>query len=180
MGAEEPALPPTYARPSWKPSFEAALSYGVKSLLMAYRMARGIEFYVEIPDMPPTVNHSLRKFHNPKTGKIGIAHDKRIGPWRQLVDVACWRREFKPKGTVACVIVIESPTWVSKEYKIRERDIDNPVKATLDALQRSLRFRDEVVWEVHSAKIFSRRNATHVWLFDLGEVVTAISPSILK
>lgn len=168
------ALPDAWARPSWKTSLTEALPYGVKVLMSAYRMARGVEFYVEVPDMPPTANHIYKKFYNPKLGRVMVANDKRVEGWRQQVEAACWRREFKPKGTVACIIAIESSAWVTKEYKIRPRDIDNPVKATLDALQQTLRFRDEIIWEVHSAKIFSRRDATHIWLFDLGDVVTAI------
>lgn len=179
MNTQEP-FPDLYVRPSWKPSFEAALSFSVKNLLASYRMARGTEFYVEIDDAPPSVNAIQKSFINRKTGKAFVAPDKRVEPWRQLVAGRCWGKEFKPKGSVAAVIAIESPNWVTKEYKIRQRDIDNPIKALLDALQKALRFNDSCLWEVHSAKIFSRRNATHVWLFDLGDVVTAIGgPSLL-
>lgn len=171
-----------YARPAWKPTLDAALSFSTKALISAYRMARGghPEFYVEIPLMPPSVNAIYRKWHSKKTNKTGHALEKSVIDFRAMADAACWGKAFRPRGTVGCVIVMESPAWLTLEYKVRNRDVDNPVKVVLDAMQRTLGMKDELVWEVHSAKIFSRREATHVWLFDLGEVVTAIGGPTTK
>lgn len=159
-----------YARPSWKPTLDAALPYSVKTLIQSYRMARGGEFYVEIPLMPPSSNKLYGKFSNNKKFYL----DPKVKAFRDMTDASCWGKTFVPKGTLAAVIAIESPGWLSMEYKIRVRDIDNPIKTLLDAVQRTLGFNDTLIWEVHSAKIFSRRESTHLWLFDLGDVVTAI------
>lgn len=166
-----------YARPAWKPTLEEALPYSAKALLSAYRIVRGAQLYVEVPIMPPSVNAIYRKWHSKKTNKTGHALEKSVLDFREMTDAACWGKSFIPRGTVACMIALEAPGWLTLEHKIRNRDVDNPVKVVLDALQRSLSMKDELIWEVYCTKIFSRREATHVWLFDLGEVITAIGPT---
>lgn len=165
-----------HVRPSWKTSLGDALPYSVRALLTAYRMARGgcPELYVEVPISPPSTNALYRKFHNTKTEKVGYALEKDVEAYRQMAMAACWGKAFQPRGVVACVIAIESPRWVTKEHKAGNRDVDNPIKTVLDALKLALKFDDNLVWEVHAAKLFARREATHVWLFDLGDVVSAI------
>jgi Holliday junction resolvase RusA-like endonuclease len=161
-----------YARPSWKSSIVDALPYSTKALLSAYRLARGglPELYVEIPLSPPSVNSMYGK----RTNQQKFYLDPRVAAFREMTDAACWRRTFKPRSAMAAVLAIESEGWLSLEHKIRDKDADNPIKVVLDALARSLGFNDKLIFEVYDAKIISRREATHVWLFDLGEVVPAV------
>jgi Holliday junction resolvase RusA-like endonuclease len=129
------------------------------------------EFYVEIPIAPPSANKLYRKTVT-KQGKPIMFLDKAVKDYRAMTQAACWGRTFNPRGVAAGIVVIES-NWVTQEHTVRKRDVDNPIKCVLDALGHAMNFRDELLWEVHSAKLFSRREATHVWLFDLGDVVTA-------
>lgn len=164
-----------HVRPSWKPSLEEALPYDARSLLAAYRCApRCQEFYFEVPLAPPSVNNIYRKWHSKKTNKTGYALEDSVVAYRQLTKVVLARRAFAPRGVVAVVIAIESPRWVTAEHKVRKQDVDNPIKAVLDALTHSISLADENVWSVFDTKIFSRREATHVWMFDLGDIVTAV------
>lgn len=157
----------------WKSNLEAALPYSVKVLMQAYRQApRGTpELYLEIPLAPPSANHIYRKTVS-KSGKPIMFLDKAVRAYRDMAMASCWGKAFNPRGVAAAIVVIES-NWVTLEHKVRKRDVDNPIKSVLDALTHSINFADELLWEVHSAKIFSRREATHVWLFDLGDIVSA-------
>lgn len=168
----------TYARPSWKPTLEAALPFTAKALLSAYRLARGghPEFYVEIPLRPPSVNNIYRRWHSKKTNKTGFSLQESVVEFHKMAAASCWGKSYKPRGTIGAVIAVESPDWITLEHKVKDRDIDNGIKIVLDSLQDSLTVRDSLVWEVYGCKILSRREATHVWLFDLGEVISAIGP----
>ncbi len=169
-------------RPKWAlaGNIEAAISYGTRSLLQAYRMARGghPELYVEVPLVPPSANKLYRKtkMHRGKKGKMagGMALDPAVVEFRDMMMAKLWGRKFEPRGTVALVIVVESERWVTSKMNVNKRDVDNPIKATMDALQKALNMPDELVWEVYDAKLFGRRDATHVWLFDIGDVVPAV------
>lgn len=165
-----------HVRPSWKASLGEALPYSVRALLTAYRMARGgcPELYLEIPISPPSTNALYRKFHNTKTHKVGYALEKSVEAYREMTTAACWGKRFEPRGVIACVIAVEDPRWVTKEHKAGQRDVDNPIKSVIDALKLALHFEDHLLWEVHAAKLFGRREATHVWLFDIGDVVNAV------
>ncbi len=146
-------------------------------------MARGghPELYVEIPLTPPSANKLYRKTkmrtgaNGKRTG--GMALDPAVIQFRDMTTAKLWRRTFEPRGTVGCIIVVESERWLTKNYTVQQKDVDNPIKCTMDALQRALLMPDQIIWEVHCAKLFGRRDATHVWLFDLGSVITAIGAS---
>ncbi len=159
-------------RPSWKASFEDALGYDVKALLSAYRLSRGghPELYVEIPLIPPSSNAMYRRRGNGHHQFL----DKSVVEFRDMTMAKLWGRTFAPRGVVGCVMVVEGEDWLTKKFDVKQRDADNPIKATLDALQHALKMPDELVWSIYIGKLFSRRNLTHVWLFDLGDVVPAM------
>lgn len=79
---------------------------------------------------------------------------------------------FGPSGAVASLMVFMSPRWVTKKSAILQSDVDNRVKGVHDALQHALGLRDEQVWHSLALKLVSNRQATLVWLFDLGELVS--------
>jgi Holliday junction resolvase RusA-like endonuclease len=173
---EPPKHADLYVRPSWQTTLEGSLSYSTRSVLSAYRLAKmgHPELYLEINGKAPSANKMYAK--QARIGERGTFFlDKSVKDFRDLVSATCWRKAFVPRGTVSAVIVFESPAWVTKEHRVRMKDVDNPVKTVLDALQRSLRMPDELVWETHTAKLLGRREVTHVWLFDIGEVVPAFS-----
>ncbi len=169
-------------RPKWAlaGNIEAAVSYGTRSLLQAYRMARGghPELYVEVPLVPPSANKLYRKtkMRPGKNGKMagGMALDPAVVEFRDMVTAKLWGRKFVPSGTVGLIIVVESERWLTKKFTVNQRDVDNPIKCTMDALQKALDMPDQLVFEVHCAKLFGRRDATHCWLFDISDVVPAI------
>ena len=172
MSATAPPRPEIFVRPAWKLTLEESLSYSTRAVMSAYRFARGghPEFYVQIPGTTPSANKMYGK--GARGGAMWI--DGKVRDYRSAVDAACWRRSFVPRGTVGAVIVFESPNWVTKRHTVRARDADNPVKVVFDALQLSLQMRDELIWEFHPAKLLGRREMTHVWLFDLGDVIPAL------
>ncbi len=164
-----------HVRPSWKPTLEAALPYSVRVLQQAYRLIPGSrEFYVEVPVEPPSTNHIYRKFHSKKTNKTGFALDPAVKAYRDMVAGACWGRSFPMRAVSAVIIGIESPRWITKEYKVGIKDGDNPTKAVFDALKFAIGYQDELIWEHFPFKIVSRRSATHIWMYELGDVVNGI------
>lgn len=163
-------------RPSWHPSLEAALPYSVKVLMQAYRLARGgvAELYSEIPMMPPSANMMYKKAFR-KGGKAGFYLDKSVRVFRDMTMAKMWGKQFGPRATVGCILVFEATSWITKEgHEIRPRDADNPVKCMLDAVKEAINLPDETIWDLHVSKMVSRRDAAHVWLFDLGDVVPAV------
>jgi Holliday junction resolvase RusA-like endonuclease len=174
VSAAAPPRPDIFVRPVWKATLETGLSYSTRAVMSAYRMAPAghPEFYVQIPGVTPSANKLYGKRQGGGKGMFWM--DPAVRDYRSAVDAACWRKQFVPRGTVGAVLVFESPNWVTKKHLVRSRDLDNPVKTVLDALQLSLQMRDELVWEMHTAKLFGRRDMTHVWLFDLGDVIPAL------
>lgn len=164
-----------FVRPSWKTSLDSALSYSTRSILSAFRLAQGghPELYIEIPGKPPSANKMYSKQAN-IGGRGTFFMSKDVKTYRDAVMAACWRKTFVPRGTVAVVVAIESPNWVTKKHTVRIRDIDNPLKTVLDSLQNALQMRDELIFEIFASKLFGRRDMTHVWLFDIGDVIPAL------
>lgn len=103
--------------------------------------------------------------------------DPKIREWRRFVDeeIAARGLKWKPSGIVAAIMIFESSIWVTKKHTIRKADADNRVKATFDAVALAVEEDDASTWEFHVYKLFSRRaDRTHVWLFDLGDVVDGV------
>ncbi len=165
----------SHVRPSWHATLEEALPYSVKVLMNAYRLARGgvAELYAEIPMMPASANKMYRKAFT-KGGHQGFYLDKDVKLFRDMAMAKMWGKRFTPRATVGCILVFETSGWITKEQKIRKRDADNPVKCALDAISQAINLPDEMIWDLHVSKLVSRRDAAHVWMFDLGDVVPAV------
>jgi Holliday junction resolvase RusA-like endonuclease len=50
-------------------------------------------------------------------------------------------------------------------------DHDNRIKPTMDALSQGLNIDDKTLWEIHAYKVASHRERTHLYVFDLGDVI---------
>lgn len=125
-----------------------------------------------------SVNNQLITDKRP--GRNGVKFlDPRIREWRAVVDQRIKELgiTWRPQGVVAGIIVFESPIWVTKKHTIKKADADNRIKATFDAIALSTGSDDAHLWEGHFYKLFGRREITHVWLFDLGDVVEGSRPA---
>jgi Holliday junction resolvase RusA-like endonuclease len=117
--------------------------------------------------LPPTVNgmYTHTRFNTRLT--------KETKDFRTLVRFAIGanRFGFKNGGTVAVMMFLESPKWLTLKHTVREMDADNRVKPTLDAIKEAVGVPDETNWELHVWKVASKQTRTTVYLFDLGDVV---------
>lgn len=126
---------------------------------------------MDMPGVPRSLNHQYlsgrggRKYLDPKV------RDYRKDVLTRIVESVGWR----PTGKVAALIVL-STQWVKKDGTIRETDIDNRVKALLDALQEAITgFQDHSVWEFAAFKQHTLQGeSTIVYLFDLGDLVPTL------
>lgn len=164
-----------YVRPNWKATIEQALPYSARVLQQAYRSIPGQrEVYVEVPIEPPSVNHLYRQLRNKKTGKPIFKLEDNVLAFREMVKIAFWGKSFPMRALGAAIIGIESPRWVTKEHKVSIKDADNPVKCVFDGIKYALGYEDELFWEFFPFKVMSKRGATHIWLYELGDVVNAV------
>jgi len=164
-----------HVRPSWKSSLMDALPYSCRALQSAFRLIPGArEVYIEVPNEPPSVNHIYRQLRNKKTNKPVFKLEDSVLAYREMVRIACMGKTFHPRGVTAAIVVIESPRWITKEYKVGRKDVDNTLKSVLDGLNYALGSDDALLWEIHPFKLVSTRGATHIWLHELGDVVNAL------
>lgn len=92
---------------------------------------------IDIPALPPTVNHMYRSVGGAKRALTDEALT-----FRQLVALAVRHADAPPPGPLALTI------WVTFATK-RRQDADNRVKAATDALALALGFDDSVIHEWH-------------------------------
>lgn len=120
-----------------------------------------------INTLPPTVNHMYIHTRN----GTRLTEDAKV--FRDLVHLAIGHQKFTYKcgGTAAVLIFLESPHWITKKLTVREMDVDNRVKPTLDGVKNAIDIPDETNWELHVWKVASKQTRTTVYLFDLGDVV---------
>lgn len=121
--------------------------------------------------LPPTVNHMYEKTRF----SVRLSEETKI--FRDLVAIAIGHQRFtfKTGGTVAMVIFLESPNWITKKLTIREWDVDNRMKSLGDAIKNFIELPDETTWEIHIWKVASKNIRTTCHLFDLGDVVNFYS-----
>jgi hypothetical protein len=167
-----PKVPPTVVSPRWAPTLEAALPEAVRILLDHYRrISEGrSRISLTVPMIPPSLNHQYLR------GRSGNNYlDPKVSAFRDALVVCLGnrRREWSPKGITAAVLVFESPVWVSKANEVRENDVDNKPKPTLDALKLATGVPDELHFQVCEFKLLGKQRRTHIWAFDLGNDVDA-------
>lgn len=175
MVTEPKQQPNATLRLRWCDTLFDALSEEAKLLISHYRQtgAGRAEFAYSLPFLPTSINDakhlgSRGGWHNyvaPATAAFYSNHS---------LSLAGRRNDWKPKGTTAAVIVFEaSKLWMTKEQRIRKADVDNRVKVLFDAISKTTDTDDCTHWSEHFFKLVGRRDATHVWLFDRGDLVTA-------
>lgn len=137
----------------------------VNALLGQGKQRSSLSFAVNL--LPPTVNSMYTHTrHNTRL-------TKETKDFRTLVKMAIGANKFgfKCGGTVAVLIFLESPKWITLKHTVREMDTDNRIKPTLDAVKEAIGVPDETNWELHVWKLASKNTRTTVHLFDLGDVV---------
>lgn len=123
-----------------------------------------------IDDLAPlTVN---RQYIRKRGFSAGQFLNPKLKDLRTLTALLLAKKQKVFKGVVHAMICFESPGWLTKDNRIRKKDLDNLCKGVIDAVQHGLsEFRDEVIWSVSACKYPSGRTRTHIWLFDGGETV---------
>lgn len=124
-----------------------------------------------VPEAPPTVNHMYQHTRR------GTFLTKETQNFRRHVhfSIAASGQKFVCTGTMAIIILLETPYWITKKNTIREMDCDNRVKPVIDAVKLALNVPDETVWEIHVYKMPSKKIQTTVYLFDQGDIVDVYS-----
>ena len=105
------------------------------------------------------------------------AYNKRLKPavlnWRAVAaeSIGQLSGKWQPTGATVAVLLFESPYWLTLKREVREKDVDNLIKPTLDAIQQASGIPDELHWQVHAFKLLSKRQRTTIFLYDLGTIV---------
>jgi len=145
-----------------------------KLLIKVFEQAARARTAFTLDGVPMTANNQY--FTNEHGHRI---LDSRIKEWRREVHerMRTLGIQWNPRGVVAGIIVFESSMWVTKKHTVRRADADNRIKPTFDAVAEVAKVDDATLWEGHFYKLFGRREKTHVWLFDLGDVVEGSKPA---
>lgn len=137
--------------------------------------AGGAPIYrLEVPMLPPSLNHQKMVS---KWG--GMYLSKPIRKFREVVKEATEKANltgWKPTGKTAVMVILSSLAWVQKDGTIRPTDLDNRLKALLDAISRvTPGFQDHSVWEIFAFKQNTLKDsATVIYIFDLGDLVPTL------
>lgn len=168
-----------FVRVGWKRGLDDALPYGVRALMSAYAMSKRSSYYYEVPLGAPSANKMYSKQFK-RDGRMTFWMDPAVKAFREMTIAATIGRKYSPRGVLAAILIHESPAWITKESAIRRKDVDNPVKCVLDAMQGAIGLVDEKLWEVHTAKMVSSRECVHVWLYELGDAITGIKGGVIN
>lgn len=139
---------------------------------------------IEVDMVPKSLNHQYIRTVNYKkrTNIFGKIEKKGFINTRLHGDVEIFRTKIKyaaasnrvfwqPSGITAAVIIFESPYWVTKAHTVRQMDADNKVKAVFDAIEHATGAKDQYHWQFHVFKMWSKREKTTTYLFDLGDII---------
>jgi Holliday junction resolvase RusA-like endonuclease len=125
------------------------------------------QIHFQVDGLPMSLNHQYKK-----SGKRFYLDPKALDYRVRVCESLGQRRwSFKPTGTFAAVIFLESKLWVTTKRQVRQMDADNRVKPILDAIEHAMDLPDELCWNIHVFKVTSKRDRTTVYLFDLGDIV---------
>ncbi len=152
-----------------------------------------VQLYFQVGGLPISLNHMYEKgfgseFCKPEDPGAWKGTDgrwrkrateertrlrKEAIDWRVMVSEAMGedRWKWKPTGVTAAMILFETPRWLTYKRQVREMDADNKTKPALDAVQHATETPDELHWQIHIFKVQSKRERTHIFLYDLGDVV---------
>lgn len=140
------------------------------SLNHMYEKGRGSEFCK--PTAPGAFQDSRGKWRR-KSDEIRTKLRQEVIDWRVVVmnAMGAKRWDWKPTGVTACMLLFETPYWITQKRTVREMDADNKMKPALDAIQHATDVPDELHWQLHVFKLLSKRQRTTIFLYDLGDVV---------
>lgn len=125
-------------------------------------------FQFTMPGLPPSVNHHYKHTRFATRLTPEAVRYRNEAQWIMKASPERWN----PKGTTAAIILFESPVWVTKKHEVRKMDVDNRVKPVFDAIEvGSGGTHDESHWQFHVGKLYSSKEQTTVFLFDLGDIV---------
>lgn len=130
-----------------------------------------------VDGLPPSVNRihvNGRRFAKgqPAGPPVGVANvrlsqaslDFRQAFWRQTAGLS-WTPQ--PNRILAAALGFYSPTWVAADGRRRRRDVDNRVKALLDAIDIRFGIPDESYWQLLCFKLPWTHDRTRVQIFEL-------------
>lgn len=121
-----------------------------------------MEIKIEIPMLPPTVNHSH------VYTRRGVFKSSEYVKWERAVKL--FIGSHGPLAEEPLSVRIEFYTsWFTKKGKMRRRDVDNLAKATLDAVFKCLGINDCSVFSLHLVKRESIQDKTVVIIQSLME-----------
>lgn len=115
-----------------------------------------------VPMLPPSVNHMHKIIKNPQ-GKIRKALKKSVFDWRLYVRQAVVGKYWNLPGKID--VVIEFKGCWERDGKVVEADVDNLLKASLDALQDAIGIRDEMVWDITARKVQADKPETIFYIY---------------
>ena len=170
----------------WAPRIDDALPIAARTLLKLYReLADGrSQISFRIPALPPSVNSIYLRATKKRTyadGRVENQHTVVLDQEaRDFVKLTAFylnarRGEWTPRGLSAAVVVFESPTWVTAAKELRKKDLDNKIKVLFDAAAMALGKDDIRHSQLAAYKLFGHRDRTHVWLFDVGDIMDSSS-----
>ena len=161
-----------------KHASEAIGSYGLWKVILAHLDHRTskkqrLEFTIDMN--PVSTNHQYNKriYKNKKTGRMILSQSNtdEVEVLRIKVksSIAKTGKLWGVKGTVACMIMIESKHWLNKDRSPKKRDVDNQLKTLLDSIEKATGVPDETNFQVMVFKVPSSVEKTRVYMYDLEE-----------
>jgi hypothetical protein len=140
----------------------------VEDVFNIYRAHALSCFSYQLPMVPKSLNNQY--IHRGKGRKYDL--DPQIKLLRDETRAVLSAKPYwRPSGITAALIVFYSPRWVSRENAVRRIDVDNKVKAILDAFELVTGVGDERNWMVTACKRLAKKDMTLVVLYDLGDLV---------
>lgn len=169
----KPKRPDFPVRVRWAKDLTEALPHSARLLIKHFLEYCSHHFSYSVPLLAPSTNSSHQYFAKDNVVHSVVGHKTKDFYKLHTLMLAGRLRDWQPTGVTVAIIVFESPEhWVTKSRTIKVADCDNRVKVLFDAISKSTGQDDCVFWEVHPYKLLGKNEATHVWLFDMGDLIT--------
>jgi len=127
---------------------------------------------VEFDILPPSANNlynkSVKFDRFKKKNVVFVANSPEVEKFRNYVFYATskQRKLFCPHGSVVILVKIHTEKWLNKNLTLKKIDLDNMIKALLDALQESFKFPDELFVSIHKFKYYGKTK-TEIEMFQM-------------
>lgn len=141
-----------------------------------YYWACESNYTFEVSGLPLSLNHQKKRaLRWTKNGKryLGEMLKPEVEHYREWF-ILSYRKGhpvFTPKGTLAVVLEIHNPEWLTQKNTVAEKDADNLVKPIFDALQRAIDWPDQNIFNHHVFKVVGPEKKVVIHLYDMGDVV---------